>query len=40
MLKPSNVEVPRPISSSTTRLRDEALWRMLAVSCISTMKVE
>ncbi len=40
MLRPSKVEVPRPISSSTTRLRDEAVCRMLAVSCISTMKVD
>ena len=31
--------VPRPISSSTTRLRSVAWWRMLAVSSISTMKV-
>jgi hypothetical protein len=40
MLRPSNVAVPRPISSSTTRLLDVARWRMLAVSCISTMNVD
>ena len=40
MLSPSKVEVPRPISSRTTRLRDVAVCRMLAVSCISTMNVD
>src|SRR5919197_272503 len=40
MLRPSKVDVPRPISSSTTRLRDVAWWRMFAVSCISTMNVD
>ena len=39
MLMPSNVLVPRPISSSTIRLRAVALFRMFAVSCISTMNV-
>ncbi len=39
MLMPSNVLVPRPISSSTIRLRGVALFRMFAVSCISTMNV-
>jgi hypothetical protein len=39
MLMPSKVLVPRPISSSTIRLRGVALFRMLAVSCISTIKV-
>ncbi len=32
--------VPRPTSSISTRLRSVALCRMLAVSLISTMKVE
>ncbi len=36
---PSNVLVPRPISSRMTRLRGVALFRMLAVSVISTMNV-
>src|SRR5262249_15573433 len=40
MDSPSKVEVPRPISSSTTRLRSVAWWRMAAVSAISTMKVD
>jgi hypothetical protein len=40
MLRPSKVAVPRPISSSTTRLLDVAPFRMCAVSCISTMKVD
>ena len=31
--------VPRPISSRMTRLRSVALFRMFAVSSISTMKV-
>jgi hypothetical protein len=38
--RPSKVLVPRPISSISTRLRSLALCRMLAVSSISTMKVE
>src|SRR5579885_3225628 len=37
---PSNVDVPRPISSRTTSERSVALWMMLAVSFISTMKVD
>ncbi len=37
---PSKVEVPRPISSRTIRLRGVAWLRMLAVSVISTMKVD
>ena len=37
---PSKVLVPRPTSSISTRLWGVALWRMLAVSVISTMKVE
>ena len=40
MLKPSNVAVPRPISSSTTKLFEVAPLRMCDVSCISTMKVD
>ena len=40
MERPSKVLVPRPISSRSTRLRGVALRRMLAVSIISTMKVE
>ena len=40
MLSPSKVDVPRPISSSTTRLRDVAWCRMFAVSCISAMNVD
>ena len=36
---PSNVLVPRPTSSRMTRLRGVALFRMLAVSLISTMNV-
>ena len=40
MLMPSNVAVPRPISSRTTRLFEVAVWRMRAVSRISTMNVE
>ena len=32
--------VPRPISSSTMKLRGVAVFRMTAVSVISTMKVE
>ncbi|MNP43812.1 hypothetical protein D3C76_1376550 [compost metagenome] len=38
--RPSKVLVPRPTSSISTRLRSVALCRMLAVSLISTMKVE
>ena len=38
--RPSKVVVPRPISSISTRLSSVALCRMLAVSVISTMKVE
>jgi uncharacterized membrane protein len=34
------VLVPRPISSISTRLSRVALFRMLAVSVISTMNVE
>ena len=37
---PSKVLVPRPISSSTARLRGVSWVRMLAVSFISTMKVD
>ena len=40
METPSKVEVPRPISSRMTRLRSVALFMMLAVSFISTMRVE
>ncbi len=40
MERPSKVEVPRPISSRMTRLRAVALLGMLAVSFISTMKVD
>ncbi len=32
--------MPRPISSSTTKLRGVAVFRITAVSVISTMKVE
>ena len=39
-LRPSNVDVPRPISSRMTRLREVAQCRMFAVSCISTMNVD
>ncbi len=39
MESPSKVAVPRPISSSSTRLRPVAWRRMWAVSCISTMNV-
>ena len=38
--RPSNVLVPRPISSSTIRLRGVALFKMFAVSVISTMNVD
>ncbi len=37
---PSKVAVPRPTSSRITRLSALAWWRMLAVSIISTMKVD
>src|SRR5690554_7111869 len=37
---PSYVLVPRPISSKSTKLRGERLFRILAVSFISTMKVD
>ena len=37
---PSKVLVPRPTSSSTTKDRGLALFKMLAISSISTMKVE
>ena len=37
---PSKVLVPRPTSSISTSERGVALWRMLAVSVISTIKVE
>src|SRR6187200_1632962 len=40
MDRPSKVEVPRPISSRIMRLRSVALLTMLAVSFISTMKVD
>ena len=38
--KPSNVEVPRPISSSKTRDCGVALRRMWATSIISIINVE
>ncbi len=38
--RPSKVLVPRPTSSINTRLFSVALWRMFAVSSISTIKVE
>ena len=38
--KPSKVAVPRPTSSRITNDRGVAWWRMLAVSVISTMKVD
>ena len=38
--RPSNVLVPRPTSSMSTRLARVALFRMFAVSVISTMNVE
>ena len=40
MARPSKVAVPRPISSRMTRLRAVALFKMAAVSFISTMKVD
>jgi len=39
-LKPSTCSLPRPISSSTMRLRAVALFKMFAVSVISTMNVD
>ena len=39
MAMPSNVLVPRPTSSSTTRLRRVAERTMVAASIISTMNV-
>ncbi|OQA28915.1 MAG: hypothetical protein BWY59_00618 [Verrucomicrobia bacterium ADurb.Bin345] len=39
MLMPSNVLVPRPISSSTIRLRSVAELRIAALSIISTINV-
>ena len=40
MDRPSNVEVPRPISSRISRLLGVAKRRMEAISLISTMKVD
>ena len=40
MATPSYVEVPRPISSRSTRLRSLAPWRIALVSLISTMNVD
>ncbi len=40
MLSPSKVDVPLPISSSTSRLSEVALRSMFATSFISTMKVD
>ena len=40
MLMPSNVEVPRPISSRIRRLSFVAFLRMSATSAISTIKVD
>ena len=37
---PSNVDVPRPISSRMTRLFVVAFFRISATSVISTMKVD
>ena len=37
---PSKVDVPRPISSISTRLESVARFRIAAASVISTMKVE
>jgi hypothetical protein len=39
-LTPSKVDVPRPSSSSMTRLLDEAVYRISLVSDISTINVE
>ena len=38
--KPSKVEVPRPISSISTRLCGVALFKICAPSVISSMKVD
>ncbi|MDT4855551.1 hypothetical protein FQZ97_899110 [compost metagenome] len=38
--RPSKVEVPRPISSISTRLSGVAACRICAASVISTMKVD
>ena len=38
--RPSKVEVPRPTSSSSTRLSGVAVLRICDVSVISTMNVE
>jgi len=38
MASPSKVAVPRPISSSSTRLRGVAVFKIVAVSVISTIK--
>jgi len=40
ILRPSNVLVPRPISSRIIRLLDVALRRILATSVISTINVD
>ncbi len=40
MERPSNVDVPLPISSNTRRLLDVALRRIFATSFISTIKVD
>ena len=40
MLMPSNVEVPRPISSKTSKLSFVALFKISAPSAISTMNVD
>ena len=40
ILKPSNVLVPRPISSNMRRLSGVAFLRILATSVISTMNVD
>merc|ERR1711975_22244 len=40
MPKPSDVDVPRPSSSTITSDRSVAVLRMLAASSISAMKVE
>lgn len=37
---PSNVDVPLPSSSNITNEEDVASFRMLAVSCSSTMNVD
>ena len=40
MDRPSKVEVPRPTSSRISRLLGVANFRMVAISVISTMKVD